>query len=154
PGTIEDLLRGFREGLKDTSYVEGENVSIIYRWGEDQYDRFPELVVDLVNRRVAVIVVSGAAFALAAKAATATMPLVSILAEDPVRLGLVASIARPGSNLTGINFLTSELAAKRLELLRELVLAASRVAVLVNPANVTTTETTLREVQLAARAMG
>ena len=127
-------LRGFRQGLKDTGYVEGENVAIEYRWAENQIDRLPELAAELVRRRVAVIAATGGpAAALAAKAATTTIPIVFIVADDPVRLGLVASLARPGGNLTGINILSAELAAKRLELLRELVPAATRVAVLVDP---------------------
>ena len=136
PDTYADRLRAFRQGLKETGYVEGENVAIEYRWAENQIDRLPALAAELVRRRVAVIAATGGpAAALAAKAATTTIPIVFIVAEDPVRLGLVASLARPGGNLTGINFFDSELVAKRLELLRELVPAATRVAVLVNPAN-------------------
>jgi putative ABC transport system substrate-binding protein len=150
-----DRLRAFRQGLKDTGYVEGENVAIEYRFAENQIDRLPALAAELVRRKVAVIVtIGGATPALEAKAATTTIPILFIVAEDPVRLGLVASLARPGGNLTGINFLTAELVAKRLELLRELVPVATRVAVLVNPANAMTTETTLRDVEPAARAMG
>jgi putative tryptophan/tyrosine transport system substrate-binding protein len=152
---LTDRLRGFRQGLKDTGYVEGENVAIEFRWAENQVDRLPELAADLARRRVAVIVVSGGtAVTFAAKAATTTIPIVFSAAADPVRLGLVASLARPGGNLTGINFLTGELAAKQLELLRELVPAAARVAALVNPAHATNTESTLRDIDLAARAMG
>jgi putative tryptophan/tyrosine transport system substrate-binding protein len=155
PDALADRLRGFRQGLKDTGYIEGENVAIEYRWAENQNERLPELAAELVRRRVAVIITpGGTASALAAKAATTTIPIVFVVAEDPVRLGLVASHARPGGNLTGINFLSTELTAKRLELLRELVPAATRVAVLVNPANTTNTESTLRDVEPAARAMG
>ena len=155
PHTLADQLRAFRQGLKDTGYVEGENVAIEYRWAEDQYDRLPALAAELVRRRVAVIVTNGgSASAFAAKAATTTIPIVFSVGEDPVRLGLVASLARPGGNLTGINLVISELTTKRLGLLRELVPGAARVAVLVNPANTANAETTLRDVEPAARAMG
>ena len=155
PDALTDRLRGFRQGLKDTGYVEGENVAIEYRWAENQFDRLPALAAELVRRQVAVIVTSGGlTVTFAAKAATTTVPIVFSAGEDPVRLGLVASLARPGSNMTGINFFTGELAAKRLELLRELVPGAILVAVLVNPANAPTTETTLRDVEPAARALG
>ena len=155
PEGYAERLRGFRQGLKDTGYVEGENVAIEYRWAEAQIDRLPELAAELVRRQVAVIVASvGPAPVLAAKAATTTTPIVFIVPEDPVRLGLVASLARPGGNLTGINFVSGELVAKRLELLRELVPGAARVAVLVNPANAAQTESTLSDVEPAARAIG
>jgi len=155
PDTFADRLGAFRQGLKDTGYVEGENVAIEYRWADNQMDRLPALAAELVRRRVAVILTTGGpAVALAAKAATTTIPIVFAVAQDPVRLGLVASFARPGGNLTGINFFTAELAAKRLGLLRELVPTAVRVAVLVNPANATTTESTLKDVEAAAGAMG
>jgi putative tryptophan/tyrosine transport system substrate-binding protein len=152
PDAFQDRLRGFRQGLKDTGYVEGENVAIEYRWADNQTDRLPALAAELVRRRVAVIA-GNTLSAFAAKAATTTIPIVFIVAEDPVRLGLVASLARPGGNLTGINFLNVELTAKRLELLRELVPRAARVAVLVNPAG-PDAETTLKDVEPAARAVG
>jgi putative tryptophan/tyrosine transport system substrate-binding protein len=155
PDGMTDRLRAFHEGLKDSGYVERENVAIEYHWAENQLDRLPELAAELVRQQVAVIVASGGiAPALAAKAATTTIPIVFLAAEDPVRLGLVASLAKPGGNLTGINFFNAESTAKRLQLLREMVPGAARIAVLVNPANATTTETTLRDVQPAARAMG
>jgi putative ABC transport system substrate-binding protein len=152
PDALADRLRGFRQGLKDAGFVEGQNAAIEYRWAENQVDRLPELAADLVRRQVAVIVAPGGlASALAAKAATTTIPILFAIAADPVSLGLVASLARPGGNLTGINFLSGELTAKRLELLRELVPAATRVAVLVNPANAENPE---REIEAAARTVG
>jgi len=155
PEELADRLRGFHQGLKDAGFVEGQNAAIDYRWAENRMDRLPELAAELVRRRVNVIAVTGGIpSAFAAKAATTTIPVVFLVSDDPVRLGLVASLARPGGNLTGINFFTAELTAKRLELLRELVPAATRVAVLVNPANAANTETTLREVEPAARAIG
>ena len=154
PDGMTERLRGFRQGLKDTGYVEGENVAIEYRWAEGQFDRLPALAADLVRRQVAVIAALSNMVALEVKATTTTIPIVFIATEDPVKLGFVASLARPGGNATGINFYSGELTAKRLELLREVVPAATRVAVLVNPTNVLTTESTLRDVQSAARAMG
>jgi ABC-type uncharacterized transport system substrate-binding protein len=155
PDTIADLLRAFRQGLKETGYVEGDNVAIAYRWAENQIDRLPALAADLVRRQVAVIATSGGpASAFAAKAASTTIPVVFTINEDPVQLGLVPSLARPGGNLTGINFFNAELVAKRLEFLRELVPGATRVSVLVNPANATSMKSTLRDVEPAARALG
>jgi putative ABC transport system substrate-binding protein len=154
PDAFPDRLRGFRQGLKETGYVEGENVMTLYRFAENQIDRLSAMAGDLVTSRVAVITAANSPPALAAKGATTTIPIVFITPEDPVRLGLVASLAKPGGNLTGINLLSGELAAKRLELLRQLVPRAARVAVLVNPANPSTMETTLRDVEAAARSMG
>ncbi len=150
---VADTLRAFRQGLQDTGYVEGENVAIEYRWAENQLDRLPALASELVRRQVAVIATPGGA-TLAAKAATTTIPILFVAGEDPVGLGLVASLARPGGNLTGVNIFSNELAAKRLELLRELMPGAARVAVLVNPANSGTAESTSRDAQAAARDMG
>ena len=153
PDALLYSLRAFHQGLKDTGYVDRENVAIEYRWAENQIDRLPELAAELVRRQVAVIAtpISGA---LAAKAVTTTIPIVFVAGEDPVRLGLVASLARPGGNMTGVNIFANELVAKRLELLRELVPGVARVAVLVNPGNPATAETSLRDVHDAARAIG
>jgi ABC-type uncharacterized transport system substrate-binding protein len=151
---VVDRLRGFRQGLKDTGYVDGENVTIMYRWAEGQFDRLPALATELLHRRVAVIAANSNAAAIAAQAATKTIPIVFLATEDPVKLGLVTSLSRPSGNVTGINFYSGEVTAKRLELLRELVPAATRVAVLVNPANAMTTESTLRDVTAAASGMG
>ena len=155
PDAMLDRLRGFRQGLKDTGYVERENVAFEYLWADNQLDRLPELAAELVRRRVAIIVSSGPPeVVFAAKTATTTIPIVFVAGEDPVRLGLVTSLARPDGNLTGVNFLNVELVAKQLELLRELVPRAARVALFVNPAAVTTSESTVRDAEPAARAMG
>jgi putative ABC transport system substrate-binding protein len=154
PEMIIERLRAFRQGLRETGYVEGENVTIDYRWAE-QMEQLPELAGQLVRRQVAVIATAGGfATALAAKGATATIPIVFGVSDDPVKHGLVASLARPGGNLTGVNLLSTELTAKRLELLREMLPRASRIAVFVNPANTVNTQTTLHEVEAASRAMG
>jgi putative tryptophan/tyrosine transport system substrate-binding protein len=146
--------RALQQGLKEAGYVVGENVAIEYRWAEGEYDRLPALALELVRRQVSVLVTGGNAAAFAAKAATATIPIVFILTEDPVHLGLVASVPKPGGSATGINVVSGELTAKRLELLHELVPTAARVSVLVNPADPTATETTLRDLEPAARAIG
>src|SRR5262245_55014333 len=147
-----DRLRAFRQGLKEVGYIEGDNVAIEYRWAENQMERLPALAAELVRRQVAVIATAGRA-EFAAKAATTTIPIVFMTAEDPVRQGLVASLARPGGNLTGINLFGGELTGKRLDLLRELVTQATRVALLVNP-NGPANEPTLRDIEPAAREMG
>jgi putative ABC transport system substrate-binding protein len=155
PEMSADRMPLFRQGLKEAGYVEGENVAIEYRWAENQFGRLPALANDLIRRRVVVLAALGSNLsAIAAKEAAPTIPVVFIVSEDPVRLGLVSSIARPGGNLTGINVLNAELAAKRLDLLREFVPAAVRVAALVNPTSVTTTETTLRDLESAAQGIG
>jgi ABC-type uncharacterized transport system substrate-binding protein len=152
PDTLTSRLRAFRQGLKDRGYVEGDNVAIEYRWAENQMDRLPMLAADLVRRRVDVISAIGPPPLLAAKAATSTIPIVFGVPEDPVKLGLVASLARPGGNATGINFYVGELTAKRLELLRTLVPAAVRVAVLVNPDD-PISAAVLSDMEPAARTM-
>jgi putative tryptophan/tyrosine transport system substrate-binding protein len=154
PDAMGDRLRAFRQGLKEAGFIEDENVKIVYRWAEGRYDKLPALAADLARRPVTVIASGGGIpAAAAAKAATTTIPIVFAIPQDPVGIGLVASLARPGGNLTGVNFFTTELAAKRLDLLRELVPGLARVAVLVNPAN-PNTEPTLKDVETAARSMG
>jgi putative ABC transport system substrate-binding protein len=151
----QPYLAAFRQGLGETGYVEGQNVLIEYRWAEDQYDRLPELAADLIRHRVSVIVTPPSnPAALAAKAATTAIPIVFSVGGDPVRLGLVASLSSPGGNATGVNFLTTEIVPKRLGLLHELVPKAARIAVLINPTNVTSNELTLPNIPEAARALG
>ncbi len=147
------FVAAFRKGLNETGYVEGQNVTVEYHWLEGQHDRLPALIGDLVRRHVAVIATPGIVPSLAAKAATATIPIVFGVGDDAVRLGLVASLARPGGNATGIDFFNGELFAKRVRLLHDLVPKAVRVAVLVNP-TATTAKSQLREVQEAARTIG
>jgi putative tryptophan/tyrosine transport system substrate-binding protein len=154
PQSVASLLAAFREGLNETGYVEGQNVAIEYRWAQNDLSQIPELVADLVRRRVAVIATPGSsAAALAAKAATTTIPIVFSLGLDPVQLGLVASLSRPGGNITGVNSMSNELVAKRLGLLRELLPTAARFAVLVNPKN-PTTESLKKDVEAAVAAIG
>jgi putative tryptophan/tyrosine transport system substrate-binding protein len=154
PEGYTDRLRAFRQGLKDSGYVEGVNAAIEYRWAENQVGRLPALAGELVRREVTLIAAASTAAVFAVKAATTTIPVAFVVAEDPVRLGLVASLARPGANMTGLNFLSAELVAKRLELLRELVPALRRVAVLVNHANSSRMESTVNDAEAAARSMG
>jgi putative ABC transport system substrate-binding protein len=150
----ERFAGAFRKGLNESGFVEGQNVTVEYYWLEGQHDRLPALVADLVRRKVAVIATPGTLPSLAAKSATATIPIVFGVGGDPVELGLVASLARPGGNATGVNFFVNEVAAKRLQLLHDLVPKAVRIAVLLNPENATVAETTLRNVQEAAPALG
>ena len=155
PDGHRERLRGFRQGLNEVGFVEGENLAIEYRWGEGHFDRLPTLAAELVRRNVAVIAATGGAAAVrAAKAATTTVPIVFVTGGDPVRDGLVASFNQPGGNTTGISFLNTELAAKRIDLLRALLPGTARVAVLVNPGNATNAETILRDAEVAARTMG
>jgi ABC-type uncharacterized transport system substrate-binding protein len=155
PESSANRVAAFRRGLNETGYFEGQNVAVEYRWAEGRYQRFPELAAELVRRQVSVIVTPGNPVAAnAAKAATSTIPIVFAIGGNPVEYGLVASLARPGGNVTGINFFVTELAAKRLGLLRELLLTAARVGVLVNPANPPTAQSTVRDVQTAADDIG
>ena len=155
PAGFSPRLQAFHQGLKDTGYAEGANLAIEYRWADNQLDRLPDMAADLVRREVAVIVAGGGTVpAIAAKAATNTIPIVFAVPEDPVKLGLVASLARPGGNLTGVNFFFGELVPKRLELLHDLVPAMTRVGMFVNPANPARAELHAQEAEAAGRAMG
>jgi putative ABC transport system substrate-binding protein len=153
-GDQSHYLAAFNRGLAETGYVVGQNAAVEFRSAAGQYDRFPQLAAELVRRNVTVIATAFTPAALAAKAATSTIPIVFSTAADPVKIGLVASLARPGGNATGISFFSAELAAKRLGLLRELVPAAAHIAVLVNPTDATRAESTLRDVEAAARVIG
>jgi putative ABC transport system substrate-binding protein len=144
----------FRRGLGESGFVEGRNVTVEYHWMDGQYDQLPSLMSDFVRRSVAVIATAGNPPALAARAATATLPIVFGVGEDPVKLGLVASLARPGGNATGMNFLATEIATKQLGLLREVMPKASRISVLVNPTNASNAESTVQDLPTAARALG
>ena len=155
PDAMARYVAAFRNALSEAGYVEGQNVTVEYHWLEGQYDRLPALMADLVRRHVAIIATPGGTpAALAAKAATTTIPIVFGVAENPVKLGLVVNLARPGGNATGVNFFLGEVVAKRLGLLHDLVPKAVRIAVLVNPANAPTAEATLRDIPEAARAIG
>jgi putative tryptophan/tyrosine transport system substrate-binding protein len=153
PGPYTPFLSAFHNGLKEAGYVEGQNVAIEYHWAEGQYGRLPEMAADLVRRRVAVIAATGSPAALAAKAATTTLPIVFIVPDDPAKLGLVVSLNRPGGNATGVNFFVAELGSKQLGLLRELVPPAARVGLLVNPSS-PPTEFVIKDVTAAASAIG
>jgi putative tryptophan/tyrosine transport system substrate-binding protein len=147
------LLTAFRQGVRETGYVEGQNVAIEYRWAQDQYDRLPDLAADLVRRQVAVITVDDTPSAIAAKAASTTIPIVFAIGGDPVKLGLVASLNRPGGNVTGVSFMAAALGAKRLGLLHELLPGAVRIAVLVDP-KLPLTEPFVSDVRAAALVIG
>jgi putative tryptophan/tyrosine transport system substrate-binding protein len=154
PGESESVEAAFRQGLKESGYAEGQNVHIAFRWAEGRYDRLPALVASLVDIRVAVIAAAGGqAVSLAAKAATSTIPIVFVSGEDPVKLGLVATLNRPGGSATGVSMFLSEMEAKRFALLHELVPTATMIGVIVNPSS-PSIDTQLREINSAARALG
>jgi putative tryptophan/tyrosine transport system substrate-binding protein len=154
PNLISDRLRAFHDGLRETGYVEGRNLAIEYRWAEGRNDRLPALAAELVRRQVTVIVATSTPAVLAARIATTTIPIVFFVAADPVKLGLVTSLSRPEGNLTGVITLNVEVAAKRLQLLHELVPTATIVALLVNPSNTALAETITKELEAAARTLG
>ncbi len=154
PNLISDRLRAFHDGLRETGYVEGRNLAIEYRWAEGRNDRLPALAAELVRRQVTVIVATSTPAVLAARIATTTIPIVFFVAADPVQLGLVTSLSRPEGNLTGVVTLNVEVAAKRLQLLHELVPTATIVALLVNPSNTALAETITKELEAAARTLG
>jgi putative ABC transport system substrate-binding protein len=147
-------LLAFKQGLADTGYVEDRNVTIEYRWADDEYDRLPALALELVQRRVAVLVAAGSPVALPAKAATSVIPIVFMIGSDPVELGLVAGLNRPAGNLTGVAYLNVEVAPKRLEILHELIPTAKSIALLVNRANPVTAEAQAKELHAAVTTLG
>jgi len=154
PEAVQNRLRGFHQGLKEAGYIEGENVTILYRWADDRTDRLPLLAAELVSRSVAAIFTAGIPSALAAKAATTTIPIIFVVGSDPVQIGLATSLSRPGGNLTGIDVFTAQIGAKRLEVLRDLLPNATRIGVVVNPADAGATDVQLKELDAAALAMG
>jgi putative ABC transport system substrate-binding protein len=154
PGGYAPMVAAFRQGLNETGYIEGQNIAIEYRWAELHHDRLPELAADLVRRKVTVIAATTTTAALAAKAATATIPIVFEVASDPVKLGLVASLNRPGGNLTGVTNVNIEVAPKRLELLHEIIPTATTFALLINPSNPTLAEPATRDIRASARTLG
>jgi putative ABC transport system substrate-binding protein len=154
PEAVQNRLRGFHQGLKEAGYIEGENVTILYRWADDRTDRLPLLAAELVSRSVAAIFTAGIPSALAAKAATTTIPIIFVVGSDPVQIGLATSLSRPGGNLTGIDVFTAQIGAKRLEVLRDLLPHATRIGVVVNPADAGATDVQLKELDAAALAMG
>ena len=154
PEAVQNRLRGFHQGLKEARYIEGENVTILYRWADDRTDRLPLLAAELVSRSVAAIFTAGIPSALAAKAATTTIPIIFVVGSDPVQIGLATSLSRPDGNLTGIDVFTAQIGAKRLEVLRDLLPHATRIGVVVNPADAGATDVQLKELDAAALAMG
>jgi putative ABC transport system substrate-binding protein len=154
PGGYALYVAAFRQGLKEAGYVDGQNVAVEYRWAEGQYERLPAQAADLVRRRVSVIAATSTPANLVAKAATSTIPIVFTTGSDPVQLGLVESLSRPGGNVTGVSQLNIEVAPKRLELAHELVSTATLMALLLNPADPAQAEPQLRDLQAAARQLG